>query len=125
MEGIAADPKAGAEEKKGMMEMLRRFEAAQVDGEDVLAELEESDGEEELRAKLDGVDLGQSSALSAHRLESWFHLPRPKLMIRLTGRRYRLKRPLPAPAPGAPRSVPRRYPGSRIGCGEGTARVGC
>ncbi|WWD06906.1 hypothetical protein V865_005003 [Kwoniella europaea PYCC6329] len=62
---IASDPKAGLEEKKSMVEMLRRFEESQAEGgegsEDFLKELEELEKEEEeydeLLQKLDGVDL--------------------------------------------------------------------
>jgi hypothetical protein len=47
------------EEKKGMMEMLRRFEDEQGDGEGLMAELEEEEEEtDELAQKLAGVDLG-------------------------------------------------------------------
>ena len=66
MQSIKADPKAGMEEKKGMMEMLRRFEeeAAEGGGEDLLKQLEGEEGDEEgaddLADKLSGVDLGKS-----------------------------------------------------------------
>ncbi len=59
LDQIATDPKAGKEEKKSMMEMLRRFEEAQAEGNDALAELDDQDEEEdELREKLEGVELG-------------------------------------------------------------------
>ncbi|WVR08939.1 hypothetical protein IAU60_005998 [Kwoniella sp. DSM 27419] len=61
MSSIAADPSAGLDEKKGMMDMLRRFEEAQAEGDDALEELrrlEEEEGEEEeLAEMLKGVDL--------------------------------------------------------------------
>jgi hypothetical protein len=65
MESIASDPKADQEEKRRMMEMLRRFEDAAAEGDDALAELEEEEGDEdeddELAAALEGLDLGKSS----------------------------------------------------------------
>jgi hypothetical protein len=50
------------EEKKGMMEMLRRFEEDQDGGEGILSELED-EGEEgnELAKKLAGVNIGKSA----------------------------------------------------------------
>ncbi|WVW79523.1 hypothetical protein I302_101492 [Kwoniella bestiolae CBS 10118] len=65
LSSIASDPKAGLEEKKSMVEMLRRFEETQAEGgegsEDFLKELEELEKEEEeydeLLEKLNGVDL--------------------------------------------------------------------
>ncbi|OCF79062.1 hypothetical protein I204_01006 [Kwoniella mangroviensis CBS 8886] len=65
LSSIAADPKAGLEEKKSMVEMLKRFEESQAEGgegsEEFLKELEELEREEEeydeLLEKLDGVDL--------------------------------------------------------------------
>ncbi|KAI9636945.1 uncharacterized protein MKK02DRAFT_34020 [Dioszegia hungarica] len=70
---ISADPGAGMEEKKGMMEMLRRFEEDQDGGEGMLAELED-EGEEgnELAKKLAGVNIDEidSNAL--------FHLLPPE-----------------------------------------------
>nr|XP_031861499.1 uncharacterized protein CI109_003103 [Kwoniella shandongensis]KAA5528571.1 hypothetical protein CI109_003103 [Kwoniella shandongensis] len=62
LDSIASDPKAGLDEKKGMMEMLRRFEEAQAEGGDALAQLEEDDDEdddEELAEKLRDIDLDQ------------------------------------------------------------------
>ena len=60
LDQIATDPKAGVEEKRNMMEMLRRFEQSQVEGDDAFAQLEDEEVEEEdeLRARLDGLDLG-------------------------------------------------------------------
>lgn len=72
MDQIATDPKAGMEEKKNMMEMLRRFEEAQVEGDDRFAELEggdeEEDEENELRAKLEGIDIGWCTMLRSTHL---------------------------------------------------------
>lgn len=62
MDQIAADPKAEFEEKRKMMDMLRRFEEAAADGEDTIAALESEEGnedEDELAAALEGVDLGE------------------------------------------------------------------
>lgn len=50
------------EEKKRMMEMLRRFEQAAAEGDDLAEELDEDEDEEEeeeLRKQLEGIDLGQ------------------------------------------------------------------
>jgi len=58
LDQIAADPKAGMEEKRNMMEILRRLEERQVEGDEAFAGLEEEDEEDELRAKLEGWDLG-------------------------------------------------------------------
>jgi hypothetical protein len=55
LQSIKADPAAGVEEKKGMMDMLRRFEEEQGDLD---AELDEED---DLAEKLAGVDLGTYS----------------------------------------------------------------
>jgi hypothetical protein len=60
MDSIAADPKAGMDEKKQMLEMLRRFEEAQADGEDLSAELDDED-KDELEKALAGIDLGMST----------------------------------------------------------------
>ncbi|GFZ47135.1 hypothetical protein JCM24511_04878 [Saitozyma sp. JCM 24511] len=72
MESIASDPKADQEEKRRMMEMLRRFEDAAAEGDEALAELEEEEEEEdeddELAAALEGLDL---DALESNQL---FHL---------------------------------------------------
>lgn len=57
MDQIALDPEAEAAEKRKMMDMLRRFEEAHADGEDLTAlEDEEEDG---LAEALEGVDLGR------------------------------------------------------------------
>ncbi|WWC63867.1 uncharacterized protein I303_106472 [Kwoniella dejecticola CBS 10117] len=64
LSSIATDPKVGMDEKKNMMDMLRRFEDAQADGEDpeeILKQLQELEKEEEehdeLLEKLQGIDL--------------------------------------------------------------------
>lgn len=59
MDEIAADPKAGEDEKRKMLEMLRRFEEGQEEGEDALAGFDD-DGEleDELEKALEGIDLG-------------------------------------------------------------------
>ena len=45
-----------------MLDMLRRFEQAQAEGDEALSELErEVDAEDELAAALKGVDLGKSA----------------------------------------------------------------
>lgn len=69
LQSIKTDPTAGLEEKKGMMEMLRRFEEEAADGgsEELLRKLREEEGEEVdeddgLAEKLAGVDLGTSSS---------------------------------------------------------------
>lgn len=59
MESIAGDPKAGLDEKKQMLEMLKRFEEAQADGEDLTSELNEELEEDELEKALAGIDLGE------------------------------------------------------------------
>ena len=61
LDQIASDPKAGIDEKKKMMEMLRRFEHAQAEGDEAFADLDGSEEEEEIELleKLDGVDLGR------------------------------------------------------------------
>ncbi|KAL1411161.1 hypothetical protein Q8F55_002111 [Vanrija albida] len=58
-EQIAADAGAGDAEKRATLAMLRRFEEAAADGEDVLGALqaEEGDDDDALAAALDGVDL--------------------------------------------------------------------
>ena len=58
MESISTDPKAGLEEKRKMMEMLRRFEDAQIEGEGAWG-LDDDEEEDALVAALDGVDLGE------------------------------------------------------------------
>ncbi|WRT69223.1 uncharacterized protein IL334_006207 [Kwoniella shivajii] len=64
LSSIASDPKAGLDEKKNMIEMLRRFEQAQAEGGgDTLAELEElerhEEDEDELLEKLKDIDLDE------------------------------------------------------------------
>ena len=64
MESIAVDPKAGLDEKKQMLEMLKRFEEAQADGEDLTSELNEELEEDELEKALAGIDLGKYTSLT-------------------------------------------------------------
>lgn len=78
MDQIATDPKVGMDDKKEMIEMLRRFEkqGEEEHGLDLnLAGHEDEDGEEdELEAKLRGIDLrkwGCTSCLLAGIL--WTH----------------------------------------------------
>lgn len=62
MESISADRDAGIEEKKQMLEMLKRFEETAAEGEDLTGlggELEEEE-EDELERALAGIDLGES-----------------------------------------------------------------
>ena len=67
MDQIATDPKVGMEDKKDMIEMLRRFEKQGEDegGLDLTREDDGVDGdgheedEDELEIKLRGVDLGE------------------------------------------------------------------
>lgn len=63
MEEIATDPQADFEEKRRMLEMLRKFEDAQLEGEDALKQLQEEEHEEdegdELERALQGVDIGE------------------------------------------------------------------
>ncbi|BEJ11754.1 hypothetical protein CspHIS471_0202140 [Cutaneotrichosporon sp. HIS471] len=56
---IAEDPAAQAEERRAMLDMLRRFEEGAAEGDDVLAALEAENDEDEddLAAALEGVDL--------------------------------------------------------------------
>lgn len=63
MDQIAVDPKSGMDEKKKMMEMLRRFEDAQAGDEGALAELDgaENESEDELERALADIDLGAST----------------------------------------------------------------
>jgi len=59
LDQIAADPKADFDEKKRMLDMLRRFEDSQAEGENSLRALEEDvDSEDELERALAGVDIG-------------------------------------------------------------------
>lgn len=65
MDQIAADPKAELEEKRKMVDMLRRFEEAAADGDDAMAALEAEEGgddDDELVNALEGVDLGMLPA---------------------------------------------------------------
>ncbi|CAK9782884.1 hypothetical protein CC85DRAFT_240382 [Cutaneotrichosporon oleaginosum] len=63
---IAEDPGAQAEERRAMLDMLRRFEESAAEGEDVLASLEvEDEDEDDLVAALEGVDLGELSVRCA------------------------------------------------------------
>ena len=57
---IAVDPKAGLDEKKKMMDMLRRFEDAQAGEDGALVELDEAgeESEDELEQALADIDLG-------------------------------------------------------------------
>ncbi|OWZ38942.1 hypothetical protein C351_04034 [Cryptococcus neoformans c8] len=57
LDSISADPKAGLEEKRAMMEMLRRFEEAEAEGGNGLEELESEDEEDDLITRLQGVDI--------------------------------------------------------------------
>ncbi|KIR99920.1 hypothetical protein L804_02556 [Cryptococcus deuterogattii 2001/935-1] len=57
LDSISADPKAGLEEKRAMMEMLRRFEEAEAKGGNGLEELESEDEEDELINRLQEVDI--------------------------------------------------------------------
>jgi hypothetical protein len=66
MEEIATDPQADFEEKRRMLEMLKKFEDAQLEGEDALKQLQEEEHEEnegdegdELERALQGVDIGE------------------------------------------------------------------
>lgn len=60
MEQIAANPETQAQEKRAMLDMLRRFEESAVEGEDALAALDaEEDDDDALATALDGVDLGE------------------------------------------------------------------
>ena len=58
---IATDPKVDNEEKRKMVEMLKRFEDAQIEGEHALEELKRQEEEEddELITALRDVDLGE------------------------------------------------------------------
>lgn len=69
---IAANPEAGTDEKRKMLEMLRRFEEAQADGESGQIELlgngsDDGDDDEwdELAERLADVDLGKPVLISA------------------------------------------------------------
>ncbi|EAL19975.1 hypothetical protein CNBF3020 [Cryptococcus deneoformans B-3501A] len=57
LDSISADPKAGLEEKRAMMEMLRRFEETEAEGGNGLEELESEYEEDELITRLQGIDI--------------------------------------------------------------------
>ena len=64
MDQIASDPQAGMDDKKAMLEMLRRFEyQAGADGENRSLGLddEEEEEEDELERRLRDVDIGMFS----------------------------------------------------------------
>lgn len=65
MDQIATDPKVGMEDKKDMIEVLRRFEKQgeeeEEDGLDLTGEGEDAEGE--LEIKLRGIDLGTSTII--------------------------------------------------------------
>jgi hypothetical protein len=66
-ESIENDPRANLEERKAMIEMLKRFEEGQMDGEDRIEALdndEDEDEDDELEKALAGVDLGQQTLTS-------------------------------------------------------------
>lgn len=60
MDQIASDPQAGMDDKKAMMEMLRRFEGQAGEGgpEESLGLEDEDDQEDELERRLRDIDLG-------------------------------------------------------------------
>jgi hypothetical protein len=62
MDQIATDPQAGLDEKKSMIEMLRRFEqqaGGEDGGPDDFDQDEEEEEEDELERRLRDVDLGK------------------------------------------------------------------
>jgi hypothetical protein len=63
MDQIASDPQAGMDDKKAMMEMLRRFEgqAGESGPEEGLGLEDEHDDEDELEKRLRDIDLGRFS----------------------------------------------------------------
>jgi hypothetical protein len=63
MDQIASDPQAGMDDKKAMMEMLRRFEGQAGEGgpEEGLGLEDEDDEEDELERRLRDIDLGMFS----------------------------------------------------------------
>lgn len=63
MNQIATDPQVGLDDKKGMIEMLRRFEKQGEDNEGLNLGADEGEDEEEdeLETKLRGIDLGMSA----------------------------------------------------------------
>jgi hypothetical protein len=67
MDQIAADPQAGLDDKKAMMEMLRRFEdQASTDGQNTGGDADEDDDEDEdeLERRLKDIDLGMLTLLN-------------------------------------------------------------
>jgi hypothetical protein len=62
MDQIASDPQAGMDEKKAMMEMLRRFEGQTGEGGSIenLGLEDEDEDEDELERRLRDIDLGKS-----------------------------------------------------------------
>lgn len=60
MDQIASDPQAGIEDKKAMMDMLRRFEGQAGEGgsEEILGLEDDDDDEDELEKRLRNIDLG-------------------------------------------------------------------
>lgn len=60
MEQIATNPKAALEEKRKMMEMLRRFEDQEGEGLDG----DHDEDEDELAEKLEGIDLGWCTSIT-------------------------------------------------------------
>jgi len=63
MDQIASDPQAGMDDKKAMMEMLRRFEGQAGEGgpEESLGLDNDEDEEDELERRLRDIDLGMLS----------------------------------------------------------------
>jgi hypothetical protein len=63
MDQIASDPQAGMDDKKAMMEMLRRFEGQAGEGgpEESPGLGNEDDDEDELERRLRDIDLGMFS----------------------------------------------------------------
>ena len=65
MDQIASDPQAGMDDKKAMMEMLRRFEGQADEGgsEESLGLEDEDEEEDELEKRLRDIDLGMFHVL--------------------------------------------------------------
>ncbi|WVO15329.1 hypothetical protein L204_102985 [Cryptococcus depauperatus] len=57
LDSISGDPKVGLDKKRQMMEMLRRFEEAEAESDDVLDEIGSEHEDDELLEKLQGIDL--------------------------------------------------------------------
>lgn len=57
---IRAEPSKTAEERKRMMDLLKRFEEDTADDELALDEDDSDDGEDDLASKLESIDLGMS-----------------------------------------------------------------